>query len=142
MISERCAAISEKVSKFLLLVLIPLFGLLNWALFYRKRKHYYDHFIYTTEISSFFLLWGFLILPSLLFFVYLIPGLDIFDNEWVIAGFIIIPFIIFIILAAIRFYNLNKLQSILFALLYVAAFIGFILTIYKLILFFITIHLV
>jgi hypothetical protein len=70
--AARFHAASDKVSKFLLLIIIPFMSLLYWALLRRKRKLYFDHFIFSTETASFFLLWGFLILPLIFWLLILI----------------------------------------------------------------------
>ena len=56
----------EKISKFLLFIVIPAVGFVSWLLGSRKRKYFFDHFIFSTEMLSFFLMWGFLIFPLML----------------------------------------------------------------------------
>ena len=58
---------SEKVSKFLLLILLPLTALFFWLLTYKKRKYFFDQMVFSAEINCMYLLWGFLLLPLLLF---------------------------------------------------------------------------
>ena len=56
---------SEKVSKFMLLVILPATALFCWLFTFRKRKLFFDQMVFSTEVSSFFLFWSFLILPLL-----------------------------------------------------------------------------
>ena len=61
---EHFHTVSEKVSKLLLLFVIPLMALWAWLLNVKKKdKVYFDHFIFCTEVNSFLVLWVFLILP-------------------------------------------------------------------------------
>lgn len=66
---------SEKTSKLLLLILIPItaFVLLLFSL--KRKKYLFDHLVLATEINSFFLLFTFFILPGITILMYkLVPG--------------------------------------------------------------------
>lgn len=131
----------EKTSKFLLFIIIPLLALTSWLTGYRKRKFYYDHFIFSIELSSLFLMWGFLIFPYLLlFFMWLFPVIRLTENY---TGLIIIsPFIVYTVLAAKRFFNFKWWYSILYAVLFSISLIIFLEFVYKSILFAIAIRMV
>jgi hypothetical protein len=61
---------SEKTSKFLLLILIPLTAIVLKLLSLRRKKYFFDHLVLATEINSFFMLFTFLILPVVALLVY------------------------------------------------------------------------
>ena len=129
---------AEKISKFLLFILIPLFAACSYVMIIKKKRFYYDHFIFCTELLSFFLLWGFLIFP---FFVWLFLSIFPVDEipEWVTGGIIYMSVAAYATIASSRFFHLKRWQSLLYGL--AAAFLlNFILqVIYKFILFSITV---
>jgi hypothetical protein len=135
---------SEKVSKFLLLILLPLTALFFWALTYRKRKYFFDQMVFSAEINCMYLLWGFLLLPLLLFAVqkisYLTTHSYINLEDWQLGLITYLVLCIYTGIGARRFYKLNGWQSIGFALLFYIAHIIIVQYIYKFILFFIVIH--
>lgn len=65
-LGERYDAKSPKVSKIMLLLLLPFSGLLLWLLFFRKRTYLFDHLIMGTEMNTVFLYMVFLVIPLLL----------------------------------------------------------------------------
>jgi hypothetical protein len=135
---------SEKVSKFLLLILLPLTALFFWALTYRKRKYFFDQMGFSAEINCMYLLWGFLLLPLLLFAVqkisYLTTHSYINLEDWQLGLITYLVLCTYTGIGARRFYKLNGWQSIGFALLFYIAHIIIVQYIYKFILFFIVIH--
>jgi len=135
--------ISEKASKFLLLLIIPIMALLSRVVLLKNKRPYFDHFIFAAEIASFFLLWGFLILPLLLSLIgYFIPlkGTFITSDEGVTGILLLMPFFIYIIIASRKFYGFSRFKNLAFSFLYVTGFSAFILTIYKFLLFFISLQ--
>ncbi|HET6993829.1 MAG TPA: DUF3667 domain-containing protein [Chitinophagaceae bacterium] len=135
---------SEKVSKFLLLILLPLTALFFWALTYRKRKYFFDQMVFSAEINCMYLLWGFLLLPLLLFAAQKISYLttrSYFNIEdWKLGLITYLVLCTYTGIGAWRFYKLNGWQSFGFALLFYIAHIIIVQYIYKFILFFIVIH--
>lgn len=135
---------SEKVSKFLLIIFIPVMALFFWLFFHKKKKHFFDHLVFSTEINSFLLLWGFLILPLLLVIMnsitYFFAKKILFKNELEIGIIILSVFGLYAGLAVRRFYNIKKWQAIIFTLLFIAFYTYFVLWVYKFILFVITIY--
>ncbi|MEO6406401.1 MAG: DUF3667 domain-containing protein [Ferruginibacter sp.] len=136
---------SEIVSKLLLVLIIPLMAWLTWAITRKKQKLYFDHFIFSTEINSFMVLWGFLILPLLSGLVYWIISLltkkEYFSD--IAFAVILISFIcIFLFMASMRFFSFRVWQSLLFSIIYVAVYVSIIQFVYKFLLFFITIKLI
>ncbi|HUC79423.1 MAG TPA: DUF3667 domain-containing protein [Flavisolibacter sp.] len=133
---------SAKVSKFLLLVLLPLTALFFWALTFRKRKFFFDQMVFATEINSVYLIWGYLVLPLLLFGAmgayHLATGNKlVLEDGWITMGSIYSVFLLYTAIAAHRFYKLSWLKSVGLALLFFVAHY-FILVIYKFFLFLIT----
>jgi len=137
---------SLKVSKFLLIVLIPFTALWFWLLTFRKRKYFFDQMVFAAEVNSFYLFWGFLVLPLLLsafeWVYHAISGtyLWITDNKLgIISGIVVCSFVG---IAACRFYQLKKWQALLFGATF--WFINFIIVqlIYKFILFNIVINII
>ena len=141
---EHFHSTSEKVSKILLVFIIPVMALWASLLTFKKRKPFFDHFIFATEINSFLLLGGFLLLPIIVGLIFKIVSLltrqAYFSDAWVgiIVGFAIF---IYTLIAARRFYFFKTMQAILFALFFIAVYIIVIQWLYKFLLFFITINL-
>jgi hypothetical protein len=135
---------SEKVSKFLLLILLPLTALFFWALTFRRRKYFFDQMVFSAEINSMYLLWGFLLLPILLFLArkiaYLTTHSDFRVEDWLLGVITYVLLCIYTGIGARRFYKLSIWQSIGFALLFYIAHLIIVQYIYKFILFFIVIH--
>jgi hypothetical protein len=129
----------EKTSKFLLFTIIPFVALVSWALGFKKRRFYFEHFIFSTELSSFFLLWGFLLFPFLLSILRPLTG-QVFTSEAQLAVVIYFPFVVYSNTAAKRFFNFKKWYSILYAVLFTISLILFLENIYKFILFLIAIR--
>ena len=139
-IAELFHTKGEKTSKFLLFLIIPVMALVSKILAFKQRKYYFDHFIFSLEASSFFILWGFLLLPFLLS---IIPPLQHVVNSETRSGIAIISvFIMYVSIASRRFFMLKRWYSIVNALLLAFMLILFLEFIYKFILFFISIHLV
>ena len=133
---------SEKISKFLLFIIIPVMACFSWLMSFKKRKYFYDNFIFSIEANSFFILWGFLILPLLLQFLKLIfPALANWSDLQMLIP-IISVFIIYLIFASKRFFQFKWWYSILYSLLFTFTLAIFIQYIYKFLLFYIIIHLI
>ena len=65
-LSELFQHKSEKVSKFMLVTIIPFTALFFWLFTFRKRKYFFDQMVFATEINIVYLVWGFMLLPLLL----------------------------------------------------------------------------
>ncbi|CAN5891548.1 hypothetical protein BH11BAC4_BH11BAC4_21710 [soil metagenome] len=135
---------SEKVSKFLLIILIPFTALFFWLLSFKKRRYFFDQMVFSAEVNSFFLFWGFLILPLLLTLFqrtcHAFTGsyLQLTDNMLsAISGIVVCSFVT---AGSYRFYQFNKWYAVLFSVLF--WFINFIIVqlIYKFVLFNIVIN--
>jgi hypothetical protein len=131
-------------SKFLLLVIIPLTALFFWPLTYRRRKLFYDQVIFSTEINSMYLLWGFMILPLLLtVFIWISKALSYSStgiNDGMIGVILYSVLCAYVGRAAHRFYGVSIVQSVGLALLfYVIHFIA-VQVLYKFLLFVLVIN--
>jgi hypothetical protein len=135
---------SEKVSKFLLLILLPLTALFFWLLTYKKRKYFFDQMVFSAEVNCMYLLWGFLVLPLLLTIFektyHLLMNAN-FNFEDPYVGIITYTLLcIYTGAGARRFYQIKRGQSIGFAVLFFIAHNIIVQYIYKFILFYIVIH--
>lgn len=134
---------SSKVSKLLLLLYLPLPAIVLALLFFRRKKFFFDHFILSAELNSFLVAFGFLLLPLLLWLIYLLgsrkdKGFQFFINDFT-AGLIIgSAFLLVILFAFKRFYRENWLRTTIKSLLFLATFIYIIIPIYNIILFYTT----
>ena len=129
----------EKVSKFLLFIIIPVMAFFSWLLGFKKRKLYFDHFIFSIEESSFIILWGFLLLP-LFFYLFKWIGIDLTFSDVVIPFIMLIVFIIHLLSASKRFFHFKWFYTIRFTILYTLIMASVIQYLYKFLLFVITIN--
>jgi hypothetical protein len=131
----------ETVSKFLLLINIPAMAAISWLLGFKKRRYYFDHFIFSTELLSVFILWGFLLLPMILV---VLTRLKIYttDSEGITLLAIMSVFFIYTVIAARRFFHFSWWYDLVYSLAFAAGLIVFTEYIYKFILFAITINLI
>jgi hypothetical protein len=143
-IEEHYHAASEKVSKLLLLLIIPVMALWTWLLTYkRKDKVYFDHFIFCTEVNSFLVLWGFLILPFIAWLLFVFISLFTHKEYFSDALFavLLIGFLwLFTFIAARRFYGFAGLKALLFSLLFTGLYVVVIQFVYKFLLFYISLQ--
>lgn len=131
----------ERTSKFLLFILIPIIALASKLTAFKKSKPYYDHFIFSIELLSFFLLWGFLIVPVLFMLLYWIFGIGI-GSEEITSLVIFSMFLFYITIASRRFFKSGWGFSIFYAIIFSLSLIILLEYIYKAILFFIAIRMV
>ncbi len=136
---------SEKVSKFLLLILLPLTALFFWAFTYKKRRYFFDQMVFATEINSLYLIWGFMIMPILLlcfqFLTELISGTNLPVYDEVLGVIIYSVMLIYLVFGLRHFYGLKLWQAIGLALLFYLAHFVIVQIIYKFLLFYISISL-
>ncbi len=131
---------SPKVSKFSLLLLIPLAAGVLALLNLNKRKPFYDHFILAAEMISFFIFLQFLALPFINFLVEKVhpPAISVFyDGSWVNWITQIIS-ALFVIIAVRNFYQEKYWLSILKGLLFYIVFVVGIKYIYSVVVFLVT----
>lgn len=131
---------SLKVAKVFLLVYLPLAALVLWALFFKKRRYFYDHFILATEYVSVRIILVFLLMPVIRWLGMLInPEFEYFfedSNQWLWIGVHSI-FLAFVIAAFRRFYQQNWFWTILKSIVFLATFEFYIVFVYHLLLFYV-----
>lgn len=132
----------EKISKFLLFIIIPSVALVSWLIGFKKRKLYFDHFVFSIEMCSFLILWGFLLLPILLGLFNLITGSYLFSSENQTGLAILTVLIVYVVIAAKYFFYFRWWFAVIYSLIFSLALILFIEFVYKFILFIIAINLV
>ncbi len=116
-LTEHFHHTSEKVSKIMLLLLIPLTTLLLWLLYFYKRRMTFDLFILATEINIVTMLL-FFILPVLLLAIYLIGHIRFTDEDVSLEIFAIL-FTGWITVALRKFFSEPWLIALLKALAFV-----------------------
>ena len=138
-LSEKFHVKAAKISKFMLLIIVPFTALYFMGIAFFKRKYFFDHMVFAAEINSFYLLWGFLLLPVVIgtinFFTKIITGhyFSFYDQ---LLGILIYGVVcIYAAMAAHKFYSLHWWQSVLFggAFFIVHSFIVY--SLYKFLLF-------
>jgi hypothetical protein len=137
---EKFRLVSEKVSKFLLFIIIPVMGMVCAAFAAAKKKPLFDHFIFATETCSFFLLWGFLLLPIPVHLLSL-AGVNVDSSQLITLIPNLLGSCIYVMLAARRFYHYPTAKAILFSAAFHLVLAVFIQYLYKFILFLISINL-
>ena len=135
-LAEKFDHTSPKISKVLLVILIPLSALVLSLLFNRGRHYYYfDHLMFAAEFNSFYLYATFFLLPLLVILISRVfgLGLDAGDNAFFLTfqGLIIL---LALTTALKRFYKLRLFIALLYALLFLVSYLITIL-IYRYILF-------
>jgi len=142
-LKEKFTRKSEKTSKVLLLVLLPLTALFLALLSFKKRRYFFDHLVLATEINSFYILLGFFMLPLLVSICYkVIPGVaqQLFTEISVgILAYSVIG--VFCAIAFAKFYNDKWWWSIIKAIFVMFAHYYIVQVIYKFILFVVTFYL-
>lgn len=138
-LAEKFHAKGEKISKFMLLVIIPFSAILLYAISFWKRKYYFDHVVLSAELNAFYLIWGFMLLP-LLFLIfqriyYWISGNFIFLQDPFSGISIYAVFAFYVAKAFRKFYNFKWGVSIVFTLLFCFVHMFIVYSLYKFLLF-------
>lgn len=139
MLEEKFAAKSEKLSKLLLLLIIPFSALVLWGLTFFKRKFFFDQMVLSAEINSFFLITNFFFLPLVLFIVNLSTKVFHFSAAWItddkytFAGEFITA--LFTAFSMKRFYGLKLFYRIIASLIFIYLHVLIVYTLYKFTLF-------
>jgi hypothetical protein len=134
-LAEKFHQKGAKVSKFLLIVIIPLTALYFYLFGFWKRRYFFDHVVFSAEINSVYLLWGFLLTPLLISILGKIIGPGFFLGDELLGYIIYLVVLVYTALAARRFYRFRWWQSILFTLLFFFAHQFIVYTLYKFLLF-------
>jgi hypothetical protein len=134
----------EKISKFLLVILVPATALFFYAIGFMKRRYYFDHMVFSAEINSFFLLWGFLCLPLITTIINIISKalfhqlVPFYDN--ILGILIYVPLCIYVAIGARKFYHFKLWLSILIIPLFYFVHTFIVYSLYKFLLFVTTIN--
>ena len=130
----------ERIAKFLLFSIIPVMAVVSKLLTYKIKRFYYDHFIFSTEVLSFFILWAFLFLPLLMIIVKFLTGWNLFTGEQLLGVIILTVFLIYMVIAAKQFFHFGWWKSIAYNIVWIAFFTFYMQFIYKFILFYLAIN--
>lgn len=137
-LAEKYDKKSPVFAKFSLLLLIPLSALALALLFYTSRRYFYDHFILSTEITSFYIFSQFLFLPLVALAVTAMKPSLIYifrDNSWLWDAFYLL-LALYIIIAFRKFYRQKLWLSILKGVFFSLVFIVIIRDIYNFLLYY------
>ncbi len=127
---------SEKISKLLLLIIVPLTGVYLKALFSAKNKYYFDHFNLSGEINSFNLYLNFLLVPVAMKALFWVTSLDVeYGDSIFVSVFLGLLFTWYLTVAFKRFYEIGTLHAFLKSLLFLIGHTLIVYFIYRLILF-------
>jgi len=131
---------SPKVSKISLLLLIPLCAIVLACLFILRRKPFFDHFILSAELLSFFILTQFLFMPFLSFLVQKIaPQFEyLFYDNSLLHILMDVLFAFFTVIAFRNFYKEKYWLSILKAIIFLVVFTVGVRYIYYMVVFLLT----
>ena len=145
-VSEIFHEKAEKVSKLLLLILLPVSALILQLLTFKKRRLFFDQVIFATEFNIVFILFGFMVFPFILRLFHYVLSLFTKDDMVLLdtgMGIIIlIVMMTYLVMATRKFYRLKLLSAILLSMVFIILYGLFFQAIYKFILFLITISLV
>jgi len=139
-LSQKFAAKSEKTSKFMLFIIIPLSAIPLWLFGWKKRPYLFDHLLLSTEINSFYLIYTFFLLPLLLTLISLVQKL-IHQNfmgwftERMLSVVVYIGTAIFVSVAFRRFYGFKPWVRFAAIAVFLIAHYFIVYTIYKFLLF-------
>lgn len=140
--SDRFNKKSEKTSKLLLLILIPLSAIPLRIMQGRKRKYLFDHLVFATELNAYLIITGFFIFPLLLLgLIWLFPGFLFFQSEIFIGAVVYLVFFIFCFRGFQNFYQNGYLWAFLKSIVFCLVHIVIMFIIYKSILFYTTFYL-
>ncbi len=138
-LSDRFHVKAEKVSKFMLIVIVPLTALFFYGVGFFKRKYFFDHMVFAAEMNSFYLLWGFLLLPLLLgifnLLARLLTGHVIPFHDQLLGILIYGVVCVYAARASYRFYHFNWWQSVLFSVGFFIVHSFIVYSLYKFLLF-------
>ncbi|MEO8173264.1 MAG: DUF3667 domain-containing protein [Sediminibacterium sp.] len=145
-LAQNFALKSEKTSKVLLFLIIPLCAFILWVIGFKKRPYLYDQMVLSAEINSFFLMISFFVIPVIFIMLRGISLLFHFSFElnddyiFTFTGQVITA--IFVAAALRRFYRFGLLYTVLSTciFMYFHDFIVYIL--YKFILFVVDLNLI
>lgn len=137
-LSDLYNAKSSKISKFLLLLYLPVTALILFLFFSKRRKYFFDHFILSAELNTFFVAAGFIILPLIIFFITWIAQMidPAFEFTERMVGVALISLFSYSVISSLRrFYKQKWVWTILKSLLFLALYILIFIPVYNYLLF-------
>jgi hypothetical protein len=135
-LEDKYQHLSEKTSKLLLLLLIPLSAIVLFAIHFRSKKYAFDYFILGTELNVFFLLTFYLIMPLVFYLIHWISGgLKFAWTEEIMVIIVMVLFISFTTIAFKKHFQKKLWLSAFTATLFCMVHLFFIVTFYRYILF-------
>lgn len=132
-LGEIFRAKSAKISKILLLLLLPLTAMVLYLLHFRSQRPAFDYLILATEINNFFVLFLFLLLPPMLVVIAGLLQLQI--EESLFNAIMFVPLLLYIIKVQRTFFRDKWIWAILKSLLFFVGYYFCSQIIYKLLLF-------
>lgn len=128
---------SEKTSKILLFMVLPCIALVSWGIGFWKRRYYFDHFIFSIEAFSVFILCAFLLLPALLRLLkWFSPNLYVTEG---FSGVAIVGIaVVYYGAMSRRFFRFKWWFNIIYVALFVLGQVLIVQYVYKFVLFYVT----
>jgi hypothetical protein len=118
-LGEKFDHLSPKIAKLMLIIIVPLCALGLRLIFRKQKKYFYDHFIFSSEFNSFFILYLFFLLPIVFALLDLvIPVGDIGDSN---VLFLILQILVLWWAAGAgikRFYQTTAVKAVFSSLLF------------------------
>ncbi|MFI5211948.1 MAG: DUF3667 domain-containing protein [Ignavibacteria bacterium] len=124
----------EKLSRSLILVNIPIYALIVFALSFRKRKYFGESLIFSIHIYSFIL-----IITSLILFIVRLLDPAVLLNDSIMTAVIFAVLSCYLYIASGRVFAFRGINLIIKSIIFTAAFF-FVLAIYRMILFLVTFY--
>lgn len=118
-LSAYFATKSEKTSKLLLFIIIPLTALPIWLFFKKQRPYFFDSLVLSTEFNSFFLITQFFIMPLLITILYRLSvalNIKFYSTELVMGIIEYFALTLFMRIALQRLFGASKIKSLLVSL--------------------------
>lgn len=134
---------SEKTSKLLLLVMIPLSALFLWLLHFFQKRMFFDHLVLATELNSFNILFSYLLFPLLMQLFYLVlpdPWLNYFTDDS-LSLFFNLVMCLYAVRALAQFYVQKWYISLVKGVILTQAIFFLVVKSYRIILFVVTYYL-
>lgn len=99
---EKFNQVSEKVSKIMLLLLIPFTAFALRLLFFNKRKYFFDHFILAAEFNTYYLLSVYFLIPLISAILVRLFDLKLTDNDTLLSVLLTIGVLSFALVSSFR----------------------------------------
>lgn len=137
-LAARYNQASPKFAKVMILLYLPLSALALSILFYRRKKYYFDHFILSTELNSFYILIGFLVVPIFAYAMISVwPASERFFKDGSVFFKIVLGLYLVVFAVAMRrFYKEKWIWIVIKAIIFLLLFMFVIRFLYNLLLFY------